>query len=290
MQIARWKLAMSSMVVYALAVPFSILAMGEEEARVRAYFKDAPVMANIATCESKFTQLNADGGALHGGLGGKMVGIFQIYSDIHADYAAGLGMDIYTTEGNLAYARYLYEREGTRPWNSSAGCWRDMPLEVPVTVSAEESSAAIVAQNVVNESAGLLTRSLSLGAQHEDVRTLQRILNGAGYLVADAGPGSPGNETTLFGALTREALQKFQCAREIVCTGSEESTGFGLLGPRTRIALMGETPVVTANTDVHAPLASTLFSNNEASELQRLQAQIEELTRALATLQAAPKP
>lgn len=93
------------------------------EALVKAYFANVPVMAEIARCESRFRQLDEAGAPLYGGLGDGMVGVFQIHARIHAEFAADLGMDIYTLPGNLAYAKYLYENEGTRPWYSSYKCW-----------------------------------------------------------------------------------------------------------------------------------------------------------------------
>jgi hypothetical protein len=95
------------------------------EEKVREYFPDAPVMADIARCESRFRQFDSAGGPLGGGLGGNMIGVFQINAPVHAAYAAGLGMDIYTLEGNFAYAKLLYEEEGTRPWRSSGKCWNN---------------------------------------------------------------------------------------------------------------------------------------------------------------------
>jgi|GEM_PF-3278082 len=93
------------------------------EALVKAYFADVPIMAEIARCESRFRQFDSDGAPLYGGAGASMIGVFQIHARIHAEFANSLGMDIYTLEGNLAYAKYLYENEGTRPWYSSYKCW-----------------------------------------------------------------------------------------------------------------------------------------------------------------------
>jgi hypothetical protein len=93
------------------------------EAKVRTFFKDTPVMAEIARCESKFRQFTDSGSVLRGGAGGEMVGVFQFYERIHAAGAAALGFDLATLEGNLGYAKHLYETEGTTPWNSARYCW-----------------------------------------------------------------------------------------------------------------------------------------------------------------------
>ncbi len=47
-----------------------------------------------------------------------MIGVFQFYEVIHSRTARTLGYDLATDDGNLGYARYLYELEGTTPWQS----------------------------------------------------------------------------------------------------------------------------------------------------------------------------
>ena len=54
------------------------------------------------------------------------------------------------------------------------------------------------------------TRNLTVGSTGEDVRELQKILNAEGFTIAKTGPGSPGNESTYFGLLTKQALIKYQ--------------------------------------------------------------------------------
>jgi hypothetical protein len=88
------------------------------EKSVREYFADIPVMIEIARCESKFRQYTDAGNVLRGGSSGGMIGIFQFYELIHKSAALALGFDIETVEGNIAYAKYVYTQEGTRPWVS----------------------------------------------------------------------------------------------------------------------------------------------------------------------------
>lgn len=94
------------------------------EEYVREYFKDEPVMIDIARCESRFRQLDSTGKVLRNEQGSSAVGAFQIMASIHAASAdKNLGLNIYDLQGNAAYARYLYERQGTAPWNASKACW-----------------------------------------------------------------------------------------------------------------------------------------------------------------------
>jgi len=96
----------------------------EVEALVRSYFEDIPVMVSIARCESTFTHTLADGSVLKGRVDNADTGVMQINLRYHEERAKSLGYDVHDLEGNLAYARLLYEEKGTQPWNASAPCWR----------------------------------------------------------------------------------------------------------------------------------------------------------------------
>ena len=97
---------------------------------VREYFADIPVMAAIAKCESRFTHVGKDGNVLKNSKGSSAIGVFQIMTSIHKEDAEDLGFDLATLEGNLSYARHLYEKSGTKPWEadkSSVACWGKTP-------------------------------------------------------------------------------------------------------------------------------------------------------------------
>ena len=93
------------------------------EERVKEYFSDLPILAEVAFCESRYRQFGTNGQVLRGIENPKDVGVMQINEKYHLETAQKLGLNIYTLEGNMAYGRYLYEREGTRPWNYSSKCW-----------------------------------------------------------------------------------------------------------------------------------------------------------------------
>lgn len=93
------------------------------EEYVREYYSDEPVLAEIARCESQFRQYDEKGVVLRGEVVSADIGIMQINERFHGSTAEVLGYDIKTIEGNLSYARYLYEKEGTKPWKPSQKCW-----------------------------------------------------------------------------------------------------------------------------------------------------------------------
>lgn len=116
------------------------------ETRVREYFTDTPVMIEIARCESKFRQFTDSGNVLRGGVGSDMIGVFQFYEAIHAANAKTLGYNLETLDGNLAYARSVYQSQGTTPWNSSRYCWETSSLSGNVISSQQPTQAELKAK------------------------------------------------------------------------------------------------------------------------------------------------
>lgn len=101
------------------------------ESVVRAYFADVPVLADIASCESHFTHVNqSTGEVLRGRANSSDVGVMQINEYYHTNTAEKMNLDLHVMEDNLRYARFLYEQEGTRPWNASKHCWGSDSLAV----------------------------------------------------------------------------------------------------------------------------------------------------------------
>jgi hypothetical protein len=91
--------------------------------KVQKYFSDIPIMSKIASCESHYRQFDNNGNTLRGVVNGADVGVMQINEKYHAATALKLGYDLYSLEGNMAYARYLYSKQGVRPWVHSSKCW-----------------------------------------------------------------------------------------------------------------------------------------------------------------------
>ncbi len=93
------------------------------EAIVREYFSDIPVMIQVARCESTFRHTLEDGSVLRGKVDNRDTGVMQINTYYHGETAEKLGLDLEDLEDNMAYARSLYEKQGTQPWSASAPCW-----------------------------------------------------------------------------------------------------------------------------------------------------------------------
>lgn len=85
----------------------------------------------ICTCESgkpqgsdQPEQFNLKTGkVLHGKQNPKDIGACQINEYWNGDDALAHGWDIYTLDGNIRMANWMYKHQGTKPWNWSKSCW-----------------------------------------------------------------------------------------------------------------------------------------------------------------------
>ena len=100
-------------------------------------------------------------------------------------------------------------------------------IVIPPTILALLEQSQTPTNNEEITSPDIPVRDLEVGMVGEDVRMLQKILNSQGYILTDTGEGSVGNETTYFGELTKNALQKYQEENNITPSS-------GYFGPITR--------------------------------------------------------
>jgi hypothetical protein len=98
-----------------------------DRAGMQAYlakeFKDEPILVDVARCESNFAQFDKNGDIVRGIVNHDDVGVMQINEKIHGAMAVKLGFDLHTVEGNIGYAKHLYEEQGAQPWTFSSKCW-----------------------------------------------------------------------------------------------------------------------------------------------------------------------
>ncbi|MFA5000983.1 MAG: GLUG motif-containing protein [Candidatus Paceibacterota bacterium] len=98
---------------------------------------------------------------------------------------------------------------------------------VPTAPTSDSGHSTFAGKSVLLKSADLKT-----GVSSPFVKLLQQYLNASGFILAKTGPGSPGHETLMFGALTRGALARFQKAHDI-------KPAVGYFGPITRKTIQG---------------------------------------------------
>lgn len=83
-------------------------------------------MADVAYCETKFKHFNQYGTVLRGELTPKDVGVMQINEYYWSESAEKMGLDLHNFADNMTFARFLYNKYGTKPWTSSSHCWKDV--------------------------------------------------------------------------------------------------------------------------------------------------------------------
>ncbi len=100
----------------------------------------------------------------------------------------------------------------------------------PATRARVLNDSTVVISSTTPTSA-TFTRDLYRNLSGEDVRSLQKILNHYGVIIAESGVGSPGNESDFFGPATEKAVISFQTTHKIVPAA-------GYVGVITRAALI----------------------------------------------------
>ncbi|MFZ1075663.1 MAG: peptidoglycan-binding domain-containing protein [Minisyncoccia bacterium] len=121
----------------------------------------------------------------------------------------------------------------------------------------------------------IFSSNLSIGASGVSVTALQEELNrDPDTQIASAGPGSPGNETGYFGALTKAAVIRFQnkyAAEVLAPAGLAEGSGFVGLYTRTKLNALAATPPATpagGNTTSSSPSASSTAAQQTSAAAQ----------------------
>ncbi len=108
---------------YSTTTKRAIISSKDVERYVRDQYIDDPILVDIARCESTFRQYDSNGEIIRGKVNNADVGVMQINEKYHGEKADELGLNIYTVEGNVAFAKYLYYKYGAEPWKSSSKCW-----------------------------------------------------------------------------------------------------------------------------------------------------------------------
>src|SRR3989344_5732181 len=100
-------------------------------------------------------------------------------------------------------------------------------LQAQIQALLAQIAALQGGSSVPSASCTTFTRNHQQGQSGGVIMAIQKFLNSHGAQIAASGAGSPGNETSFFGGLTKAAVAKFQAANGI-------SPAAGYWGPITR--------------------------------------------------------
>lgn len=119
-------------------------------------------------------------------------------------------------EANILIDNIVIERDGQE-------IKRPIPMDdfvELVMVKIRELEEVIRLSGVMPVNEITVDRELVFGDSGAEVKDLQVLLNSrSDAQLAEAGPGSPGQETTYFGSLTQGAVVRFQASEGIQATG-----------------------------------------------------------------------
>lgn len=102
-----------------------------------------------------------------------------------------------------------------------------------------------------------LTRSLQMGSRGSDVSKLQE------FLAQDPTVYPEGLVTGYFGTLTQNAVQRWQAIHGVAAGGTPSTTGYGVVGPKTRAAIAESCAIpVSAAPQVGASIKATPASGD----------------------------
>ncbi len=109
---------------------------------------------------------------------------------------------------------------------------KTQPLRKKIIVPKTPVASSAAQTQAIQTNARALTRDLYRGIKHPEVKLLQQFLISRTYLDA-------GSDTGFFDGATETAVKKFQCDQEIICEGTQSTTGFGSVDLRTRARING---------------------------------------------------
>lgn len=183
----------------------------------------APSGATVTVTVAPSTVLcNSGGGGSTGGVSG-----MPAEPAVPATPAAGATPAVAATPAVPATPAARASGLSASQIQSILGVLASFNADAAVIAKVKASLEGTTTGSVTSVAVRVFKNNLTVGSLGSQVKALQEFLNARGFIVEASGPGSPGNETTRFGAATKAALIKYQKARGI-------APASGYFGPKTR--------------------------------------------------------
>ncbi|MBU4536546.1 peptidoglycan-binding protein, partial [Patescibacteria group bacterium] len=131
-----------------------------------------------------------------------------------------------------------------------------------LSVDGSETSVSASDSEAVQKSSYSFLKNLYKGIENSDVINLQQKLRELNIFKYESNTG-------YYGTVTEQAVQAFQCKYNIICTGTAYSTGYGVVGPKTREVLNSLTTQSASSAD------------NETSSLEQQIVGLQKMVEAL---------
>lgn len=149
-----------------------------------------------------------------------------------------------------------------------------VPSQSGVLVSDLSSVVRIQERGVGdNDTCPALQRTLTIGSAGSDVAQLQEFLRAEGHFTHP-------RITNYFGAITQAAVQSWQRANGVVSGGSAATTGYGVVGPMTRAAIVASCNIESLWLDGALEINEAIQKINDLeAELTSWRARLEALRR-----------
>ncbi len=126
-----------------------------------------------------------------------------------------------------------------------------------------------------------ITSEMSPGDSGTQVSALQT------FLASDSSIYPEGLVTGYYGSLTVSAVQRYQCAQGIVCSGSPSTTGYGRVGPATLAHILGG-GTISSGADLSAPILTQPAVTNITSGAVSINWQTNEPAHSAVLYSTAP--
>jgi len=162
------------------------------------------------------------------------------------------------------------------PGAASSASSQGATVTQTTTPSATSGQAASQAKVTIT-----ITKVLKLGSENKEVRQLQELL------AKDTGIYPEGKVTGYFGALTRKAVQNFQKKYGIASSGNENTTGYGLVGPKTLAKIKEVFGTSAAGSGQSVSIDTTASKSRQIQQIQTLINQLLEQVKALQAKKAS---